>query len=145
MIYFVEATDVVDLVFNIISGLVGVVALIIAIKSLNVTNTTLSVTNKTLKWFQDDRINQDKKEFRNEIIFKNIQSISTYILFIVKTRVNTFYHNLNDLDEAQKNLVIGRTYIGLYAKVHDLPYLKEFCEINKAKSNESFMFMFNIK
>lgn len=133
---FTEWVNTIANIFGIISGIVAIVALGIAIKTLNITNTTLD-------WFKNDRKNQDEKEFRDEIIYKNIQYISIYILDIVKIRASGKYIDLNELLEAQKSIVVGRTALELYANAKDLPYLKKFCEVDEKSENKEVSFMYN--
>lgn len=124
---------------DIASLIVASVSLIVAGFSFFVACKTLMVTKVTLKWFMDDREIQDEKEFKNEIIFKNIQDISVYILYIAKVRSAVEYISLKEIEKAQKNLVVGRTYIEIYANTHNLPYLKTFCDVGDNSKHDTFM------
>lgn len=118
-------------------------SLYVAIVSFFVASITLIFTIITLNWFKNDRKNQNKKEFSNDVIYKNLQDISFYILNIIKIHAGHEYVDLKELDEAQKRIVIGQTYLVLYANTHKLPYLKEFSEVQKNPKDPDKLFMNN--
>ena len=115
---------------------------IISLASFLVTVATLVVTTITLFWFQNDRRHQNDKEFKN-LIYENIKDLTFYILSVVKTRASNKYTDAKELDEHQKGLALGRSYLRIYAKSHSLPNLVIFTEMDKDVEDSKNSFMFN--
>ena len=114
--YLVDAVDVISLIVTGISLIVGGISLIVASRTLN-------ITKVTLKWFMDDREDQNKKEFEN-FIYNNLKDISSYCTDILLMNEKKKFFEVESMEEAEKNIVCGFHYLRTYAISHKLVFFK---------------------
>jgi len=72
-----------------------------------------------------------KKEFEN-MIFSKLESISFYVYDIAncKDASKTKYPQTKDIKEAEKDILIGFSYLYEYGRSHKMKYLKAFSDCN---------------
>ena len=125
-----------------LSEFLDISSFVLLIASLLIGIATLIVTSITLKWFMDDRKNQDNKEFTN-LIYDNIKDISVYKLDIIECNSLGKYTKMARIEEAERQIVLGQSFLDLYGKIHNLPYLKEFSAVNGNSKRKKYSFMYN--